>query len=303
MLESLRHDLQILDDIENQLAVYGDDVEREFELRLTEMENLLHLMERRGIDFFDERLRIRRVAELVRGRELQRDFERKVVADTPGQIEEKVDGLIDWLVESDLRQWQAVVQHVNRRRTEHADRIVGEVGAGFEANRSKLLDTVGGAAREGLARYDRTAEGRRMADQVQRAVANTALVEVGAIGLGATIILVVSGSAADVTGLVAAGTVAVLGLFILPNRRRRAKRELREKISGMRTELIAALRTEFVSEAERSRTRIRDTIAPYERFVRAERDRLDQQRKGLDRLGTWAGQLHARVIAIRDGIS
>jgi len=300
MLEALRSDLQILEDIEGQLAVYSTDVEREFELRLADMDNLLHRMERRGIDFFDERLRLRRVPELLRSRELQRDFELQVVADTPGTIERKVEDLIDWLVESDLRQWQAIVQHVNRRRAQHTDRIVGEIGAGFESSRSQLLDRVGGAAREGLARYDRVSEARRMTDQVQRAVANTALVEVGAVGLGATISLVISGSAADVSGLVAAGAVAALGLFILPNRRRRAKRELRDKISTMRNELMTALRTEFSAEAERSRAKIRDTIAPYDRFVRAERERFERQRHELTRVNERVLELRARVDTITE---
>jgi small GTP-binding protein len=291
----LSGDLRTLDDIERQLVTYAEDVHREFELRLADIDNLLHLMEKRGLEFFDDRVRLKRVPDLLRTEKLRADFEQEVVGDTPQQIEDKVESMIDWLVTSDLKQWQGVVQRVSRRQAEHAGRIVGEVGSGFDADRAGMLDTVGGAARKGLDRYDRRAEARRVADEVQRAVTNTALVEVGAVGLGATIALAIGGSTADLTGVIAAGTVAALGLFILPHRRRRAKRELREKVDAMRVELLVALREGFGAEAEQNRQKIRGTIAPYSRFVRSERDRLDGRREQLAALRLDIERLHARI--------
>lgn len=297
-LEVLTEDLQTLEDIEQQLAVYAEDVNREFDLRLAEIDNLLHLMEKRGLDFFDDRIRLKRVPELLRKEQLRADFEREVVGDTPRQIEEKVESIIDWLVASDLKQWQGVVQRVSRRQGEYEHRIVGDVGVGFDADRAGMLATVGGAAREGLKRYDRSVEARRVAEEVQRAVANTALVEVGAVGLGATIALAIGGSTADLTGLLAAGTVAALGLFILPHRRRSAKRELRSKVAAMRSQLMDALEKGLGGEAEQSRRRILDTIAPYARFVRSERGRLEQRRQRLVDLVGEVEQLRARVEAL-----
>ena len=75
---------------------------------------------------------------------------------------------------------QAVVEHVTRRRSEHASRVVGQVGGRFEADRARLLDTVGRAARSGLEGYERSAEARRMADSVQQALAGTAGVRAAA---------------------------------------------------------------------------------------------------------------------------
>jgi len=44
----------------------------------------------------------------------------------PQHIETKAGEIIDWLVDSDLRQWQAVNEHLAERRRQHADRIVGD---------------------------------------------------------------------------------------------------------------------------------------------------------------------------------
>ena len=296
----LSEDLKTIDDISRQLESYGEDIDREFRYRLSDMDNLLLAMEKRGAEFFDDRVRLRNLPDLMKSERLRTDFVREVIGDTPQQIEKKVDELIDWLVESDLNQWQSVVQYVNRRRSVHADRIVGDAPSRFETNRAGLLDTIGKTAREGIGGYDRHAEAQRIAEGVQKAVAGTALVEVGAVSLGATIALLASGSAADLTGLVAASTVAALGLFILPHRRSRAKRELAEKIEEMRGSLMKTLAGQFTAEANKSRARIRETIAPYDRFVRAERQLLEKRLHRLAELSEQVDSLQARVGAIKD---
>ena len=291
----LGDDLATLADIERQSTTWANDVDREFSLRLSDIENVLLEMEKRGLEFFDETVRISRLTGLFDKQALRNRFEAEVVADAPKQVEAKVESLIDWLVESDLQQWQSVVNHVNRRAAAHADRMVGEVGGRFEADRGRLLATVGRAASDGLASYDRAAEARRMADDISKAVTGTALAGVGAVGLGATVALVASSTAADITGLLAAGLLFSLGLFILPHRRRKAKSELKEKIAALRTEIMTALKAQFASEAGRSRTKLTNTIAPYTRFVRTESDRLATEKRELSGLAERVEAFQVRV--------
>jgi small GTP-binding protein len=297
-LELLADDVRTIDDIESQTETWTGDVRREFELRLSDIDNSLHRMEQRGTEFFDETLRLARLPKLFDKAELQRSFESDVVADAPEKVEARVDSLIDWLVDSELSHWQNVVNHVNRRATAHADRMVGEVGGRFETDRSRLLETVGRAARDGMASYDKVAESRRMAEDVQKAVTSTAVLEVGAVGLGAAVALAASSTAADITGLTAAGLMAALGLFVLPHRRRRAKAELKEKIATLRTDLMAALSLHFEKEADRGRHRLDDTIAPYTRFVRSETERLDGEKSTLAGLVERVAEMVAKVEGI-----
>ena len=294
-LELLSDDLRTIDDIELQTGIWVKDVRREFELRLSDIDNVLHGMEQRGIEFFDDTLRINRLPKLFDKSELKARFESEVVADAPETVEAKVDSLIDWLVDSELAHWQNVVNHVNRRVATHADRMVGEVGGRFEADRGRLLETVGRAARDGLASYDRAGEAQRMAEDVQKAVTSTAVLEVGAVGLGAAVALAASSTAADITGLTAAGLMAALGLFVLPHRRRRAKAELKQKIATLRRELMAALTAHFEREGERGQKRLAETIAPYTRFVRSESERLTGERDQLGALTARVGEMTARV--------
>ena len=63
---------------------------------------------------------------------------------------------------------------------------------------------------------------------------------------------------------------------MLPTKRRKAKRELTVKIEDLRRKLMRSLTQQFEQELERSVHRIREAVAPYTRFVRAERQRLEE---------------------------
>jgi len=291
----LQEDFQAMEDVERQLAVYKEDMQREFRFRLSDVDNVLHDFENRGMAFFDETMRLTRIFELVNKSKMKADFEKRVVGDVPQVIERRVTEVIDWLVSSELRQWQAVTEHLQKRRHAHADRIVGQVGRNFDFDRSRLLDSVGRAAQRSVETYDKEGEASRMAESVQTAVAGTALAEIGAIGLGAVLTHIAVTAAADFTGILAAGTVAVLGLFIIPNRRHDAKKELREKIAALREQLMSSLTGQFDREIEGSLRRIEEAIGPYTRFVRAEREHLTEARGELEAVSHGLVRLRERV--------
>jgi hypothetical protein len=88
-------------------------------------------------------------------------------------------------------------------------------------------------------------------------------------------------AAADITGLVMASVVAAVGFLIIPARRRKARTEIRAKVSALTAELGKALGAEFQRAQERSAQRFTDAMGPYSRFVRAERERWEARRRSL----------------------
>ncbi len=294
-LELLRDDLVAIQDIETQLEMYQQDMKRDFRFRLADVENVLHELESRGIEFFEETVRLARVFDLLNKEKIKMDFARVVIADTPQRVEQRVDQVIDWLVASELRQWQAVMERIGRRQAEYADRMVGRVGGIFDYDRARLLDGVGRAAQNAVEQYDHEREAHRIAESVRMAVAGTALIEVSALGLGALVMLLATTTLADVTGLLTAGLVATLGLFVIPARRREAKAELRRKIGGVRYQLMSALTRQFDLEMQHSVQRIQEAIAPYTRFVRAEQTRLSEVRTQLLNINQQLERLQALI--------
>lgn len=295
-LDLLRADFTMLEDVDAQLGVYREDMQRDFRFRMSDIENLLYELEQRGQDYFDETFRLARVLDLLSKDRIQREFEQKVVGDVPDRIERKIHELIDWLVDSDLRQWQAVNEHLAERRRAHQERIVGESSPGsFHYDRERLMDAVHREAMRVIESYDKEEEARSIAEGAQQAVAASAAIEAGAVGLGTLITLLASTAAADVTGILAASVVAALGLFVIPVKRRQAKNELKEKIAALRDRLVHSLTTHFEREIDRSLHQINEAIAPYTRFVRAERDKLQDMQTTLEEAEGNINRLRARL--------
>jgi small GTP-binding protein len=297
-LALLAEDLKAIENIEGQLSVYRTDMQNDFRYRLADIEKVLLAMNNRGMIFFDETLRLARVLDLVNTQRIQGEFERKVVANTPYEIEQEVSALIDWMVARDLRQWQATLDYLDRHRAKIRDQeeqIIGQVGGPFEYNRRELLESVGRAAKEVVMTYDREAEARKLASGVRDAVAGVALMQVGAVGLGALLIAILHTALADFTGILAAGTLAVVGLLIIPAKRRRAKNDLYKKLEDLRQRLMTAMTEEFERELGQSLQRLREAIAPYTRFVRAERQKLTHIEGELDEISTLLGQIGGRI--------
>ena len=295
-LDLLKEDLRLLDDVERQLDVYRGDMQEQFGHRMAAIENALLQMEQRGHAFFEETLRIGRVFDLFNKARIQEGFERDVVAETPAQVERHVMELVDWLVASELRQWQSVTTHLAERRRAYRDRIVGDPDlASFHHERARLVESVGRDAQRVVESYDRRREAEALAESARTAVATTAAVGAGAVGLGAIVTVAATTAAADITGILMASVVATLGLFVIPSRRRRAKAEMHEKVTRMRELLGRALRDQFQVEMQRSRERLDTAIAPYSRFVRAEREALGASRETLDGLEQRMLLLRARI--------
>ena len=292
----LAEDFTTLDEVERQLKVYEEDLARDLEFRMADIDRILLEMERRGHDYFDETMRIGRVMDLLNRSRVQQGFEQQVVADAPQQIERKVGELVDWLVDADLKQWQRVTNHLAERRRQHRDRIVGDDDGGrFFYDRSRLIDSVGREAQRVVDSYDRRREARELADGARNAVAAAAAVGAGAVGLGTLVSVAATTAAADVTGIIMASVLAAIGFFILPAKRQRAKEEMRRKIADVRSRLSVALRAQFAKEITRSGERIRESIAPYSRFVRAEGDKLRTVESELQDITAALGSLRSRI--------
>jgi small GTP-binding protein len=297
-LSLLEEDIRTSENVESQLELYKEDMKRDFASRMAEIENIIHALNERGDAWLEENIRLMNVRELIRQEKVQERFKREVVADTEDLIDERVDELIDWMVDRNLKQWRAIVEYVNRRRQARYDeRLIGEVGDRFEYNRGQLLQSVGKNATNVVQRYDREHESEQLASSIQGAVAQTAALEVGAVGIGAVVVALATTRFLDATGLIAAAIIAGYGLFVLPNRRRKARREFREKTDSLRDRLGEVIRRQFDAELNRSIERMRDAIAPYTRFVRTEHARMTEASSTLSELDKEVETLKDEIAA------
>jgi small GTP-binding protein len=298
-LKLLAQDIEALQNIDGQLALFHQGMLRDFEPRLARLDLLLSEMESRGLRFFEETIRLGRIRSLLDSEAVKRSFEREVIADTPQQIEAEVGRIIDWIVERNLQVWQDVNRFVDRRRlAQHQEEMLGEVPTSFSYNRQALLESVGRVSREVVGGYDREAEARAIANEVQGTFATTALAQAGAIGLGTLVVTVVTGAAADVTGILLAAALAVGGFWVIPRKRRQAIKDFQQRVGDLRTRLRDGLTRQVHQEISQSTQRVNDAIAPYRRFVQSQQQRINEARGELvateDALVRLRGEIERR---------
>lgn len=279
-LKVLASDIEAIQDIDRQLASYHQDMLGDLDGRLAKIDTLLLEMERRGGAFFEETVRIGRIKSLMDSDALRRDFESRVIGDTPERIEEEATRVVDWIVERNLEVWREVERYIDRRHAEAPDDAPRRPG-GFQYNRQALLDSIGRAAERVIGEYNREEEARKIANEVQGTFTATALAEVGAVGLGALVATLISGAAADVTGTILALTLAVGGFYLIPRKRQQAKRRFSERIQALREQLAGALERQAHKEIGHAAETIEETVAPYRRFVETQRESLEQARGEL----------------------
>jgi small GTP-binding protein len=293
----LREDVALLQGIESELGVYRDDTARGFDLRMSAIEKVLIEMEARGHAYFEDTLRIGRLMDLFNRARMQKEFEDRVVADAPRTIERRVAELIDWLVDQDFRQWQAVTAKLAERGRQR-DAMLGAPDVGsFHSERAHLIESIGREATRVVETYDHRREAEEIAEHARVAVTTAAAAGGAAVGLGTLVTLAASTAAADITGILMASVVAMLGFLVIPARRRKAKTEMKEKMTTLREHLARALRTEFEQAQARGTERLEKAVEPYRRFVRSEESRWAEAAGTLTALGGRAATVRDRLAA------
>lgn len=283
----LAEDARTVENIEQQLQLYQVDMKENFTHRLGEIENIVLEMRERGDRFFDETIRFGRIFDLMQGQRIRAAFDSTVISDSGQRIDETVQELIDWLVEHEHRLWQDIMEYLERRRQVSARRdeeMVGSVSRQFDYNRRTLLQSVARAASNVVKTYDEKAEAATLSQELRSAVTLAATASAGGIGLGAAIVALVGTLAADVTGILAGSVLLALGLYVIPAQRSRAKRSFDEKMNELRARLRDAMNDQFNKELGHAIDRVRDALAPYTRFVRAEQQKADETQALVDHL-------------------
>jgi hypothetical protein len=81
---------------------------------------------------------------------------------------------------------------------------------------------------------------------------------------------------------------------LIPFKRKQAKDRFKEKMLNLRTKLLSALTTLFSNESENAIDRLKEGVAPYTRYVRSERERIDKATSTLAKLRQSLSELRAR---------
>jgi len=297
-LELLSTDRRTLEEIERQREQFERDMRREYEGYLSRIENVLLEVERRGNDFFDDTVQLRKVFMLMNTDRVREAFQHRVLKNVDSDIDRAVGDMVDWFIQRNLQLWEDVMTFVNERRAAERERVIGEVGGRFQYDRQVLVRSLQERSETVLEGYDQKAEAARLADSLQSSVVQSGLLEVGGLGLGAAVLAILTTTAIDVTGIALGLALMGVGLLVMPRQRRKAKRELARKMEELRAGLRESLATQVDTELARSQEKLSGAINPYTRFVRAELDRLGELHEELEGFDARMTEVKREVEAL-----
>ena len=296
--EELQADLKLVSELEEMLSAYRKELTAEIKPRLAEVDNVLQNFEQRGEEFFNTNLRITNIGNLAKSDKIKAKFEEEVLAGLSQEIDAKVHAMIDWMVDKDLQIWYQVMGALERRQ--FVARKQAEAGpmSPQAARRTDLMASVGETIKTIVNSYNHKKEAEELSVLVEGAVAQTALFEVGAVGLGALVASTLFSAAMDVTGIVAASALAILGFFVIPYKRRQAIERFKEKMGELRSNLIHTLELTFGREADLALSRLEAKIAPYTQGVRADQEKITRDAQVLAELKQTLEEMQDQMRAV-----
>lgn len=296
-IEDMQQDASLTKDLEMSIEQYRQELDDEIPPRLAEIENILINFENRGQNFFDRTMKLTNILNLAKPEKIKEQFQDEVQADVSNEIDAKVSNMIDWMVDKDLNSWYKIAGALERRQAQSQKEMPAAMTP-QASRRQELIEMVGGTIQTIVNRYDRKQEAQQLADYVQESVAQTALFGIGALGVGAMVATVLTTKALDVTGIVTAGTLAVLGLFVIPYKRKQAKEEFAGKMKEMRSSLKETLENTFRREADGAVARLESSISPYVDYVNKELTRLNNNRTVLLSLKQALSDLNEEISRV-----
>lgn len=280
-LKELEAETALVESLEELISKHEKDLRIALPPRLAEVENILNAFEKRGLDFFESKLKISNIFNLAKSDMIKLQFQEEVQADVASEIENKVRELIDWTVDKDLDIWYRIANALERRQIEAQDLAGSRALDEQTERRHELISRVSQSIRTVVSGFDRKKQVEELGDLVQDSVAKTALFGVGAAGIGILVATVITARALDITGIVSAGTLAVLGIFVIPFKRKQAKDKFIEKMSEIRESLRESLSKTFKGEFSQSVARLRENISPYTAYVRSESEQALEDQTSL----------------------
>jgi hypothetical protein len=254
-------------------------------------------MEKRGARFFDELVRL---ANLLRLRDVdvvENRFRNEVIGETPQLIEAEVQSLIDWLVRQNLVVWeQADAQLQQRRAALHeAATRTRWITPEYVYNREEIFAKLARPVRERLDGFDARDEADAIVGSVNQALARTLGVQAAVVGVGALMTAAATSLTLDVTGALGATVLVITGLFILPHRRGRLKKDLSRKIEVLRVEVSDTLETRFRLQVEEYAQTLREAFRPELAAAEAQEQALALATRRLVALKDHGAELKGRV--------
>ncbi|MFO0983206.1 MAG: dynamin family protein [Planctomycetota bacterium] len=291
----LKADFEMVTDLDAQVVQTGRELKDRYYRYIAQIYDLLREFEQRGKAFFEERLRISKVALLRDPKRFREDFEREAVGNLKERIDDTMNVAVDWLIKEELSLYERSVDFLTKRvkLDKYDDRVASQGERSFDYNREVVFRAVRQAFQVHIGKFDIPGECHRILDAANRGILQQIGLQAGAVGLGTVLVMLLTATWADVTGGLFALGIFVTGFAVLPRIRRKAIAEFVRKVDALIREFKQAIVTEFDREIDARIASLRTCYDPYLVFYRSESGKIQADRQVL-------GEARNRLAALKN---
>lgn len=282
-LQGIQQQLATCEELERLAARHAERTRRDFAGQVALVTQVVEGVRERGEAWLDETVRLGRFFDLIRSSKIKQGFLEEVVRNANLDIERGVMQGLGWLARRD------------RELLEDALHLLRQTPGLGGAQASGERQTIAGNLEAALSSFEPEREALTLKNHIQAALQHTALVEVGAVGLGGLLVLIFQKLLLDLMGIFAGLLVAVLGLSILPRRKDAAKTKLRERLAALKADLQKALGEALEAELRKGHEQF--TALYRQPCLRLEISR-DSLRGQVDNLNS----LRQKALALREEV-
>lgn len=267
-LALVKEDLQNLQVIQKGFAADEMRLKEDYPRFLLKIQTILFDLRSRADDFIEDFVQIHNVWHLRAKDKIEHQFNEHVVKNASQQIEDVLREASAWMAQKTNDSWKNAIEHYNQQiyQNERQKQTLGEIGGRFINDRESMYDRVIRDARTKLQAFDFQEESRNILKTFQKAVLQFGVTEMGALGIGAVLLIIFETFLFDITGILASGALVTAGLFVLPRKRRQAKTAFHAKIQELFGELERSISQQFDEYLHASFDQIRDIFSPHDRF-------------------------------------
>lgn len=282
-LKGVEEQLSTCRELDSLAARHEERTRRDFEGQIALVVQQLDAVRLRGETWLDDKVRISNFMNLINSSRLKQSFMDEVVKGANADIERAVLQAMNWLAKRD------------RELLEDALHLLREAPGLRQAVSNAEEQMIEGNLEAALKDFKPEEEAQLLKEHIQSALQQTALWEVGAVGLGALLLLIFNRIFLDVLGLFTGLIAAVFGFTILPRRKEQAKARLRERLEEVRGKFEAALAESLNTELGRTKDRFLGLYRTPCLRLESNRDTLLSQLKQNEQLRSEATELRRRL--------
>lgn len=285
-LKNIEEQLATCRELDSLATRHEERTRRDFDGQIALVVQQLDAVRLRGEVWLDDKVKISNFLNLINSNRLKQSFVDEVVKGANADIERAVLQAMNWLAKRD------------RELLEDALHLLREApGLRHAVSNSSEEQMIEGNLETALKDFKPEEEAQLLKEHIQSALQQTALWEVGAVGLGTLLLLIFNRIFLDVLGFFTGLIAAVFGFTILPRRKEQAKARLRERLEEVRGKFEAALAESLNTELGRTKERFQSLYRTPCLRLESSRDGILNQLSQSELLRNQALELRRRLGA------